>query len=255
MNHIDNSNTLSNLHKLADTCLYDFCPPADKLHTHGFLGAGGDLTVSTLLHAYRSGAFPWFDEDEPICWWSPEVRCVIAPSDFYPSKSLIRTAKKQPWTITTNADFEAVINACRAPRRDTVQTWIHDSMVLAYRQLFKIGAAASIEVWAGMPYDSELIGGLYGVSFGSIFCGESMFHRRSDASKIAFWALVHWAKQYGIQLIDCQLENPHLRRLGANLMPRDEFLELLKHLVMTPCLGISGASVQIPCIDLVNSPK
>ena len=111
-----------------------------------FLGAGGDLTVSTLLHAYRSGAFPWFDEDEPICWWSPEIRCVITPNDFYPSKSLIRTAKKQPWTITTNADFEAVINACRAPRRDTFQTWIHDNMVLAYRQLFKN--------WCGGKYRS-----------------------------------------------------------------------------------------------------
>lgn len=255
MNPISSSSTLNSLHKLADTCPYDFSPPAGGAYTDGFLGAGGDLTVPTLLHAYRSGAFPWFDEEDPICWWSPEVRCVIVPSDFYPSKSLIRTAKKQPWIITTNADFDAVMSACRAPRRDTSKTWIHDNMVLAYRQLFKIGAAASIEVWAGMPYDSELIGGLYGVSFGSIFCGESMFHRRSDASKIAFWALMHWAHECGIQLIDCQLENPHLMRLGADLMPRDEFLESLQDLVMTPCLGISGASMQMPCIDLVNLSK
>ncbi|MFB6348817.1 leucyl/phenylalanyl-tRNA--protein transferase [Moraxella sp. ZJ142] len=244
--------TLTQLHALADTCPYDFRAAARSSDHDGFLGTGGDLDAASLLHAYRSGVFPWFGHDEPICWWSPKSRCVLPPADFYPSKSLIRTAKKQPWRISTNLAFAAVIDACSQPRRDTSETWIHDSMKAAYQQLHKLGVAVSVEVWAGQPLHSELIGGLYGVNFGAIFCGESMFHRQTDASKIAFWALMHLAKHSGIALIDCQLENPHLMSLGAKIIDKDEFLTILDTLVTTPCTGLNHQMHLINCQDLLD---
>lgn len=239
MTKIDNANKLQQLHTLADVCAYDFSQAARS--TDEFLGTGADLEPSTLLHAYRCGVFPWFAADEPICWWSPKMRCVIAPSDFRPSKSLMRTAKKQPWVITTNSAFEQVIHACSQPRSYADDTWIHDEMIEAYCRLHELSAASSVEVWAGVPHNSELIGGLYGVGLGAIFCGESMFHRQTDASKIAFWALMRLAEQSGIALVDCQMQNPHLMRLGAKTMPKAEFLSLLDHLVTLPSIGLSGA--------------
>ncbi|OOS05289.1 leucyl/phenylalanyl-tRNA--protein transferase [Moraxella cuniculi DSM 21768] len=221
------------LHTLADDCPYDF--GADSLpDSDGFLGIGGDLSAATLLHAYRCGAFPWYSPNEPICWWSPDVRCVIRPSDFRPSKSLQRTAKTQAWAISSNLSFLAVVEACSQPRQDSAESWIGDDIKAAYSQLNQLGAASSIEVWTGVPQHSELIGGLYGVHFGSIFCGESMFHRKSDASKIAFWALMQLSKQAGIELIDCQVVNNHLLSLGASKLAKADFLKALTTLVHRP---------------------
>lgn len=245
----DMDHTLKQLHRLADACAYDFGAAARG--GDEFLGTGADLQPSTLLHAYRSGVFPWFADNEPICWWSPKVRCVMMPNDFQPSKSLMRTAKKQPWAITTNLAFDQVIHACSQPRSYADDTWIHDEMIEAYCRLHELAAASSIEVWEGTPKESELIGGLYGVSMGAIFCGESMFHRQTDASKIAFWALMYLAKHTGITLIDCQMPNPHLLSLGAASMPKDEFLDQLDRLVSTPCLGINGVQYQMNVQDLV----
>lgn len=250
MNDTSNAQKLTQLHLLADACAYDFAAAA----RHGdeeFLGTGADLEPSTLLHAYRSGVFPWFGADEPICWWSPKVRCVLAPSDFQPSKSLMRTAKKQPWTITTNQAFDQVMLACSQPRSYTDDTWIHSEMIEAYSQLHQLSAASSIEVWAGAPQLSELVGGLYGVSLGAIFCGESMFHTRTDASKIAFWALMHFSRLFGIALIDCQMSNPHLMRLGATSMPKAEFLDKLGHLVMQPSTGLNDTQYQLSTQELL----
>lgn len=175
----------------------------------------------------------------------------MAPNDFQPSKSLIRTAKKQSWSITTNLAFEQVIHACSQPRSYANETWIHAEMIAAYCNLHQLSAASSVEVWAGVPQESELIGGLYGVGLGAIFCGESMFHKQTDASKIAFWALMQLAKRTGIALIDCQMQNPHLIRLGATAMPKVEFLTLLTHLVALPSSGLSGAHHRLSTHELL----
>ncbi len=245
------NHTLTSLHALADTCLYDFQNAALMADGDGFLGTGADLSVATLLHAYRSGVFPWFDADDPICWWSPSMRCVLVPDEFHPSKSLVRTAKKQSWTLTTNLAFDAVIDACSQPRHYTSETWIHDEMKMAYGELHRLGVAVSVEIWAGVPMTSELISGLYGVNIGAIFCGESMFHRQTDASKVAFWGLMRLCQQSGIVLVDCQLENPHLMSLGATLMPRSEFLQTLKTLVHHDVAGLGGQQIQLNVSELL----
>lgn len=242
---------LLRLHALADTCPFDFTG-AMAQSVDGFLGTGGDLSVPTLLHAYRSGVFPWFNHDDPICWWSPDVRCVLMPDQFTPSKSLVRTAKKQSWTLTTNLAFDAVIDACSQPRSYTDETWIGDTMKSAYADLHTLGVAVSVEIWEGVPLDSELIGGLYGVNIGAIFCGESMFHRHTDASKIAFWGLMHLCQQAGITLVDCQLENPHLMSLGAQLLPRAEFLDRLKALTQARVQGLGDEKFFLPVGDLIH---
>lgn len=193
----------------------------------GLVGMGGDLAPQTLLSAYSQGLFPWFNEDEPIAWWCPEPRCVLDPITFKPSKSLKRLVKSSDWHWTVNHAFEDVIHACSLPRSYTDDTWIHDEMIEAYTQLHKLGYAHSIEVW-----DNEmLIGGLYGLKIGQIYFGESMFHTQSNASKVAFWALNQFCQQTDVQLIDCQLPNPHLESLGAKIMPRNVFLQTLADLV------------------------
>lgn len=239
------STHLQSLHHIADQCPYDFANMHLMANHHGFIGSGADLSTSTLLHAYRCGVFPWFDDDEPICWWSPKERCVMLPDEFTPKKSLMRTAKKQSWHITTNLAFTQVIEACSQPRAYADSTWIHQSMKTAYQKLHQLGVAVSVEVWENTPQSSALIGGLYGVNIGAIFCGESMFHRQTDASKIAFWGLMTFAKQQGITLIDCQLENPHLMSLGASVMPRQHFLSQLTSLVQQPVAGLGGQTLSI----------
>lgn len=244
---------LANLHSIADTCPYDFGMMHLIAEPDGFLGAGADLLPSTLLHAYRSGVFPWFHHDDPICWWSPAERCVLSPDDFLPKKSLVRTAKKQSeWTLTTNLAFEQVVHACSQPRSYSQDTWIHQEMKTAYLTLHRQNAAASIEIWEGTPQQSELIGGLYGINIGAIFCGESMFHTRTDASKIAFWGLMTLAKRTGITLIDCQLENPHLMSLGAKIITREQFLSQLGTLSTTPVQGLNGQTFTLKMADLAD---
>ncbi|WP_249024907.1 leucyl/phenylalanyl-tRNA--protein transferase [Moraxella caviae] len=209
--------------------------------THGFIGAGADLTTPTLLNAYRNGVFPWFNAGDPICWWYPKSRCVIAPDAFTPAKSLVRTAKKSAWTLTTNQAFCQVMHACAGARKATdgtlcADTWISDEMIDAYTALHELGVAKSVEIWE----NDALVGGLYGVQIGALFCGESMFHARSNASKIAFWGLSCLAQRAGIGLIDCQLENPHLMSLGATIIPHAQFAKHAEKLVRTPAKGLDS---------------
>ncbi|WP_296402898.1 leucyl/phenylalanyl-tRNA--protein transferase [Psychrobacter sp.] len=193
----------------------------------GLIAIGADLSPQTLLCAYSQGLFPWFNEDEPIAWWSPEPRCVLKPTYFIPSRSLKRLAKSSTWHWSVNNAFEEVIHACSLPRSYTEDTWIHDEMIQAYIDLHELGYAHSFEVWD----DKTLIGGLYGLKIGQIYFGESMFHRQSNASKVAFWALNNFCQHTQVQLIDCQLPNPHLKSLGAGSIPRETFLLILKDLV------------------------
>lgn len=189
----------------------------------GLVAIGADLSPETLLSAYSQGLFPWFNEDEPIAWWSPEPRCVLDPTSFTPSKSLKRLAKASSWHWSVNSAFEEVIHACSLPRSYAEDTWIHEEMIQAYTELHKLGYAHSFEIWEG----KNLIGGLYGLKIGQIYFGESMFHRQSNASKVAFWALNNFCQNTGVELIDCQLPNPHLQSLGAGIMPRQLFLAKL----------------------------
>lgn len=223
---------------------YDFPNPitADPQRT-GLIAMGADLAPATLISAYCQGLFPWFNDDEPIAWWCPEPRCVIAPSHYQPSKSLRRTAKKSAWKITLNQAFDPVIQNCSLPRSYSEDTWIHEEMIEAYLTLHQLGFAHSIEVWQAADTDTDtddswrLIGGLYGLKIGNIYFGESMFHTVTDASKIAFWALMRLCDYSNIPLVDCQLPNPHLMSLGAQTLERPQFLKLLTELTGQQGLG------------------
>ena len=190
---------------------------------NGLLAVGGSLRPRRLLAAYRHGVFPWFGEGEPVLWWSPDPRCVIFPARFHRSRSLRRRLNKDCFTLTRNADFAGVIRACAEPRPGSPGTWIVQPMIEAFIELHRLGHAVSFEAWAG----DELAGGVYGVQLGHVFFGESMFSRRTDASKVA---LAHVAATPDVELIDCQLPNPHLERLGAETIPRARFLHLLREL-------------------------
>lgn len=190
----------------------------------GLLAIGGDLTTPRLINAYQNGVFPWFNEDDPLMWWSPSQRCIIYCDDFYVNKSFNKFLKKCPFKITINQAFEAVINHCRLPRKDECGTWIDNKMTNAYLQLHEENNAHSVEVWQ----DNELVGGLYGVFVNHTFCGESMFSLVPNASKTALWALSNFLKAHHVSLIDCQIENPHLLSLGAVIIPRHEFINHLQ---------------------------
>lgn len=206
----------------------------------GMIAMGADLAPETLLSAYAQGLFPWFNEDEPIAWWCPEPRCVIAPHDYLPSKSLRKQARSSRWQLTVNKAFDDVIHACSLPRSDELiegeHTWIHDEMIAAYTELHRYGYAHSIEVW---DEHGELVGGLYGLKIGAIYFGESMFHRASNASKLAFWGLMTLCAQTKVKLVDCQLPNDHLLSLGATPLGRRDFLTQLDMLI-----GSNAASWQ-----------
>jgi leucyl/phenylalanyl-tRNA--protein transferase len=188
------------------------------------LHVGGELDFATLLAAYRHGVFPWYSEDEPVQWWSPNPRFVLPPGDLRVTDSLRKTMRKPGWTVTLDQAFERVMRACAAvPRPGQDGTWITEEMIAAYVELHRRGHAHSVEVsWQG-----ELVGGLYGVAIGRIFHGESMFHTRSDASKVGFAALVGRLRTAGFQLIDCQMPTAHLASLGAAPIRRAEFLATL----------------------------
>lgn len=200
-------------------------PPPRLAIPEGLLAVGGDLSPDRLLLAYRSGIFPWYNEGEPILWWSPDPRLVLLPGEFHVSRRLARKLRQAPFRVTMDTAFRAVVEACAAvPRKAQAGTWILPEMVEAYTRLHELGYAHSIECWK----DGRLAGGMYGVSLGRCFFGESMFHIVTDASKAALAALVDRAKQWQFTMIDCQVPNPHLIRLGAREMPRAQFLELLK---------------------------
>ncbi|ABE55121.1 Leucyltransferase [Shewanella denitrificans OS217] len=204
----------------------DCFPAAHKALTdpNGLIAIGGDLQPERLLSAYQQGIFPWFNQGEPILWWTPDPRAVFQLSDYRPSRSLMKTLKRQTWRFTINKAFDAVIHQCAALRQEG--TWITPAIKAAYGQLHAQGDAHSIEVWQG----EQLVGGLYGIAVGKIFCGESMFHLETDASKAAFHLLVTHLRRFEFTLIDAQVMNPHLARLGAKPLPREAFLTQLAQL-------------------------
>ncbi len=204
----------------------------------GLLAAGADLSPQRLLNAYRHGIFPWFSESQPILWWSTDPRMVLHTEQLRISASLKKAVRKvehsrltdQRWQIRFDCAFEQVMRACAAPRRDGHGTWISDDIVRGYCSLHRLGYAHSIEVWC----DGALVGGAYGVSIGRMFYGESMFARVTDASKIALVYLVHFLRQHGVTLIDCQQETPHLASLGAAPISRVEFIRHLRQAINYP---------------------
>lgn len=197
---------------------------------NGLLAAGGDLSPERLIEAYRNGIFPWFDESTPIMWWSPDPRMVIYPGRLHVSRRLARRLRKPDYRVTLDQAFGKVIEACAdsSLRPDQGGTWITPEMIEAYTRLHELGFAHSIEVWS----DEELIGGLYGLGIGRVFFGESMFSRRRDGSKIAMAWLDAQLRAWGFALMDCQVESPHLYRMGAVELPREDFLALLERHTM-----------------------
>ena len=200
-------------------------PPVEMASAEGILAFGGDLQPQRLILAYRSGIFPWYNEGEPIIWYSPEMRMVLFPEELYISKSMRRLMAKNEFTLSWNKAFEEVIDQCqKSPRKDQLGTWITEDMKQAYIKLHKMGFAKSIEVWR----EDELIGGLYGIDLGHVFCGESMFSKVSNTSKLAFIHLVQELQKKEYKLIDCQVYNEHLESLGAREIPRSEFMGFLR---------------------------
>lgn len=198
-------------------------PPVDQANQYGILAVGGDLSHERLLLAYKSGIFPWYSEGEPIIWYSPDLRMVLFPDQLRISKSMRQILRKNVFKVTFNEAFEEVIFNCKYANREPqgeYGTWITDEMKEAYVELYKKGIAKSVEVWQ----NDELVGGLYGVDMGTVFCGESMFSKASNTSKVAF---IHLVKSEKYKFIDCQVYNPHLASLGAEEISRNEFLELL----------------------------
>jgi leucyl/phenylalanyl-tRNA---protein transferase len=207
-------------------------PPVEQalLKPNGLLAAGGSLSAHRLLDAYRQGIFPWFNTGEPILWWSPNPRMVLIPEEFKISRSLRKTLRDKNYEVRTDSAFEQVMRACAAPRLEQAGTWIHEDMITAYTELHQMGIAHSVEVWM----NGNLVGGLYGISIGHMFYGESMFSRATDASKIALAHLTAQLQRWGYGMIDCQMSTPHLASLGAREIPRVEFMHRLKELIHCP---------------------
>jgi leucyl/phenylalanyl-tRNA--protein transferase len=200
-------------------------PPPYLAEENGLLAIGGDLSPQRLLLAYSQGIFPWYNAGEPILWWSPMPRCVLLPGDFHLSRSLSKVLRRGGYRITFDQDFAAVIRACAASGdRQLLGTWLSEEMITAYEHLYALGHCHSVEVWGG----EELVGGLYGVSLGRCFYGESMFHRRSNASKVALFALSQNLFGNNFAMIDMQLPTRHLLSLGGRLLERAAFESLLR---------------------------
>ncbi|NNC62380.1 MAG: leucyl/phenylalanyl-tRNA--protein transferase [Eudoraea sp.] len=200
-------------------------PPVEMANPEGLLAVGGDLTPERLILAYRNGIFPWFNEDSLILWWCPDPRMVLFPSKVRISKSMRNTLNRGHFRITKDKAFEKVIHECaKAPRPGQQGTWITQKMIDAYIHLYKKGIAHSYEVWQG----DKLVGGLYGLDLGHIFCGESMFSKENNASKCALIHMCRELEKENYSLIDCQLHTPHLESLGAELIPRADYLSILK---------------------------
>jgi len=201
-----------------------YFPPVEDADEDGLLAIGGDLTPARLLLAYRSGIFPWFNDEDPIYWWSPDPRFVLYPSQLKISKSMQQVVKKQTFQFSTNKAFKAVIHACSTtPRNGQNGTWITNEMQDAYVHMHQLGYAHSAEAWL----NDELVGGLYGIRLGNVFFGESMFSHVSNASKFAFIQYVQQLQKENVQLIDCQLHTQHLESLGAAMIPRKTFMQHL----------------------------
>lgn len=202
-------------------------PPASQAlrEPNGLLALGGDLSCERLLVAYRHGIFPWYGREEPILWWSPDPRCVFATERMRPGRTLRKQMRQANWTITLDRAFREVMLACAAPRDGQLaSTWITRDMIHAYDALYRAGHAHSIEVWHD---NGQLIGGLYGIAVGRMFCGESMFSTVSGGSKVALVCLGRLLHRWGFPLLDAQVGNPHLYRMGAQDMPRSEYIRIL----------------------------
>ena len=212
----------------------------------GLLAAGGDLSSLRLLAAYRLGIFPWFDDGQPILWWSPDPRCVMFPRDFYVSRRLKRDLRQSTAVIRFNVGFDEVIRACAKPRFAQQGTWITKDMVSAYGQLHQEGWAHSVEVWQ----DDVLIGGLYGLAIGKVFFGESMFSRRDNASKYALYALSRHLDCHNFQLIDCQVASQHLMTLGATMLPREKFSHSLQAGCEPPARFLNWPDSPLPVAEI-----
>ncbi len=199
-------------------------PDVKKTDKSGVLAFGGDLSPERLILAYKSGIFPWFNIDEPVIWWAPNPRMVLFPNEFMVSKSMKKIIDKNIFQITYNQNFREVITNCQQiNRNDQNGTWITNDLIEAYCKLHELGFAKSIEVWQ----KNELVGGLYGIDLGHVFCGESMFSKVSNASKFAFINLVNDLKSKNYQLLDCQIHNNHLESLGCREISRDDFMDIL----------------------------
>lgn len=199
-------------------------PNVSQTHSSGIIALGGDLSIERLQLAYKSGIFPWFEDGEPITWWSPNPRMVLFLDELIVSKSMRNILNRNSFKVTFNESFRAVISNCQKIKRDGQNgTWITNDMIEAYCKLHEVGVAKSVEVWL----EGELVGGLYGVDLGHVFCGESMFSKVSNASKMAFIALVRHLQKENYKLLDCQVYNEHLESLGCREIEREEFMKFL----------------------------
>ncbi|MBA1279675.1 MULTISPECIES: leucyl/phenylalanyl-tRNA--protein transferase [Pseudomonadaceae] len=200
-------------------------PPLEKAlrEPNGLLAAGGDLSPERLLAAYRHGCFPWYQDGQPMLWWSPDPRTVLYPEELHLSRSLRKKLRQGPFSVTFDRAFREVIEGCAAPRSYADGTWITTTMQNAYVRLHQLGIAHSVEVWQ----DQQLVGGLYGLAMGRLFFGESMFSRATDASKIGFVTLVERLQDWGFKMIDCQMPTQHLASFGARSISREAFAETL----------------------------
>jgi leucyl/phenylalanyl-tRNA--protein transferase len=209
-----------------------FFPPPERAHESGLLAVGGGLEPAWLLAAYRAGIFPWpSNEVEPMLWFSPDPRCVLIPSEVHVSRRLARVLRQERFEVRVDEDFEAVMRACgETSRHDQDGTWISEAMIEAYVRFFELGHAHCVETWRG----GRRVGGIYGVALGGAFFGESMYHRESDASKVALVSLCRRLEAWGYTLLDCQMETAHLVRMGARSIPRERFLAELARALERP---------------------
>lgn len=214
-------------------------PPLGKAlrEPNGLLAAGGDLSAERLLAAYRHGCFPWYQEGQPLLWWSPDPRTVLYPRELHVSRSLRKRMRQECFTVTFDRAFADVINGCAGPRSYTQETWITSQMKSAYLKLHEMGVAHSVEVWR----DRQLVGGLYGLALGRLFFGESMFSQANDASKVGFVTLVERLQEWGFKLVDCQMPTQHLASFGARAISRNTFAEALAEYLDQPSLARWGA--------------
>jgi len=216
------------VYRLIDELVF---PPPDHAEPNGLLAVGGDLRSERLIRAYQLGIFPWYEEGQPILWWSPDPRLILEPEEFHISRRLGRTLKKRKFKVTFDEAFVAVIQACATVlRKGQYGTWITREMQEAYIRLHQLGYAHSAESW----FEGELVGGIYGVSLGRCFFGESMFSRATDASKVALATLVRQLEEWGFSMIDAQVTTQHLMSLGAREIPRSLFLQRLEKALSFP---------------------
>lgn len=213
-------------------------PHPGQAHSEGLLAFGGDLQPKRIIKAYANGIFPWYEEGEPILWWSPDPRLVMKPTDFKCSKSLLKTVQRGHFSVSFDTNFEAVIESCaNTVRKDSEGTWITTKLTKAFIELHHLGLAHSVEVWE----NKALVGGLYGLALGTVFFGESMFHTKTDASKVALFYLTGFLAEHKFELIDAQQDTAHLRSLGAYTINRNEFLNLLSdHVQKASLIGNWG---------------